>query len=127
MSRPGGTVLRRNGSRALSATPCPHLHPARGPAPDPRTGAVMPIAPSARVHPTAVVSPEADVGEGADVGPHVVIEGEVRVGAGSVLRPGCCLIGPLTMGRHNTVYSGAVLGERPQHVKYNGEPTRLEI
>ncbi len=87
----------------------------------------MPIAPSARVHPTAVVSPEADVGEGALVGPHVVLEGEVRVGAGCVLRPGCCLIGPLTMGCHNTVYSGAVLGERPQHVRYNDEPTRLEI
>jgi len=87
----------------------------------------MPIAPSARVHPTAVVAPEADVGEGVQVGPHVVIEGEVRVGAGCVLRPGSCLIGPLTMGRHNTVYSGAVLGERPQHTKYNDEPTRLEV
>jgi UDP-N-acetylglucosamine acyltransferase len=87
----------------------------------------MPIAPSARVHPTAVVAPEADVGEGAVVGPHVVLEGAVRVGAGCVLRPGCCLIGPLTLGCHNTVYSGAVLGERPQHVKYNGEPTGLEV
>src|SRR5438477_41581 len=76
---------------------------------------------------TAGVAPEADVGEGVQVGPHVVIEGEVRVGAGCVLRPGCCLIGPLTLGRHNTVYSGAVLGERPQHTKYNDEPTRLEI
>ncbi len=87
----------------------------------------MPIAPSARIHPTAVVAPEADLGEGVEVGPHVVIEGEVRVGAGCVLRPGCTLIGPLTMGCHNSVYSGAVLGERPQHTKYNGEPTRLEI
>jgi UDP-N-acetylglucosamine acyltransferase len=87
----------------------------------------MPIARSARVHPTAVIAPEADVGEGVEVGPYVVLEGEVRVGAGCVLRPGCCLIGPLTLGCHNAVYGGAVLGERPQHVKYNGEPTRLEI
>ena len=87
----------------------------------------MPIAPSARVHPTAVIAPEADVGEGVEVGPHVVLEGAVRVGEGCVLRPGCCLIGPLSLGRHNTVYGGAVLGERPQHVHYKGEPTRLEI
>jgi UDP-N-acetylglucosamine acyltransferase len=87
----------------------------------------MPIAPSARIHPTAILAPEAEVGADVEVGPHVVIEGEVQIGAGSVLRPGVHLIGPLTMGCHNTVFSGAVLGERPQHIKYAGEPTRLVI
>ena len=87
----------------------------------------MPIAQSARIHPTAVVAPEADLGEDVQVGPYVVIEGEVRVGVGCVLRPGAHLIGPLTMGCHNTVYSGAVLGERPQHLKYTDEPTRLVL
>ena len=87
----------------------------------------MPIAQSARIHPSAVVDPEADLAEHVQVGPHVVIEGQVTVGAGCVLRPGVHLIGPLTMGRHNVVFSNAVLGERPQHLKYAGEPTRLEI
>jgi UDP-N-acetylglucosamine acyltransferase len=31
------------------------------------------------------------------------------------------------MGRGNHVYSGAVLGEQPQHTQYKGEPTSLEI
>jgi UDP-N-acetylglucosamine acyltransferase len=31
------------------------------------------------------------------------------------------------MGRGNVVYSGAVLGERPQHLRYNNEETSLEI
>jgi UDP-N-acetylglucosamine acyltransferase len=31
------------------------------------------------------------------------------------------------MGRDNTVFSGAVLGEQPQHLKYDGEPTGVEI
>jgi UDP-N-acetylglucosamine acyltransferase len=57
----------------------------------------------------------------------VVIEGPVRVGPGCVFRPGVHLIGPLTMGCHNTVFSHAVLGEQPQHLKYRGEPTRLEV
>ena len=87
----------------------------------------MPIAPSARVHPSAVIDPRADVGPDVEVGPHVVIEGEVRVGAGCVLRPGVHLFGPLTMGCHNEVYSHAVLGERPQHLKYAGEATGVEI
>jgi UDP-N-acetylglucosamine acyltransferase len=33
----------------------------------------------------------------------------------------------MTLGQGNIVYSGAVLGERPQHIKYNDEPTTLEI
>jgi UDP-N-acetylglucosamine acyltransferase len=87
----------------------------------------MPIAPSAHLHATAVVSAEADLAEDVQVGPHVVIEGLVRVGPGCVIRPGAHLIGPLTMGRNNTVFSHAVLGEQPQHLKYAGEQTRLEV
>jgi UDP-N-acetylglucosamine acyltransferase len=87
----------------------------------------MTIAQSARIHSTAVIAPEAELGEEVQVDPHVVIEGEVHIGRGCVLRPGAHLIGPLTMGCHNTVYSGAVLGERPQHLQYAGEPTRLVI
>jgi UDP-N-acetylglucosamine acyltransferase len=87
----------------------------------------MPIAQSARVHPTALVAPEADLGDDVQVGPYVVIEGPVRVGAGCVLRAGCRLVGPLTMGRDNTVFSNAVLGEQPQHLRYAGEATRVEI
>jgi UDP-N-acetylglucosamine acyltransferase len=87
----------------------------------------MPIAQSARIHPTAIIDPAADLGEGVEVGPFVVIEGEVRVGAGTVLRAGAHLVGPLTMGCHNSVFSHAILGERPQHAKFNGEPTQLII
>jgi UDP-N-acetylglucosamine acyltransferase len=68
---------------------------------------------SCRIHPTAVIS--------------AVIEGKVIIGDDTVLRPGACLFGPMTLGRGNSVYSGAVLGERPQHLKYNNEPTSVEI
>jgi UDP-N-acetylglucosamine acyltransferase len=87
----------------------------------------MPIAPSARVHPTALVSPEAELGDNVEVGPYVVIEGRVRVGSGCILRPHVHLCGPLTLGAGNLVFSGTVLGERPQHLKYNDEPTGLEV
>jgi UDP-N-acetylglucosamine acyltransferase len=87
----------------------------------------MPIRPSARIHPTAVISPDADLAEDVEVGPFVVIEGAVSVGPGCLVRPHAHLIGPLTMGRGNKVFGGAVLGERPQHLRYNDEPTCLEI
>jgi UDP-N-acetylglucosamine acyltransferase len=87
----------------------------------------MPIRSSARIHATAVISAEADLADDVEVGPFVVIEGPVRVGSGCVIRPHAHLIGPLTLGRGNQVYTGAVLGERPQHLKYNGEPTSVEV
>jgi UDP-N-acetylglucosamine acyltransferase len=87
----------------------------------------MPIAHSARVHPSAVVDPRADLGDEVTVGPHAVIEADVRVGPGCKIGPGVHLLGMLTMGQGNEVYSHAVLGDRPQHLKYQGEPTRVEI
>lgn len=82
---------------------------------------------SARIHPTAVISAEAELADDVVVGPFAVIEGAVKIGPGCVLRPHVHLCGPLTMGAGNQVFGGAVLGERPQHMKYNDEPTRTEI
>lgn len=87
----------------------------------------MAIAPSARIHPSAVISPEADIGDNVEIGAHAVIEGRVKIGPDCLIRPLAHLIGPLTMGRGNQVYSGAVIGERPQHMKYHDEPTGVEI
>jgi UDP-N-acetylglucosamine acyltransferase len=87
----------------------------------------MSSSPGPRIHPTAIISPEAELHESVVVGAHVVIEGKVIVGPDCVFRPHALVCGPLTMGTGNTVYSGAVLGERPQHLKYNDEPTSTEI
>ena len=87
----------------------------------------MPNGQTGRIHPTALIASEAELADDVVVGPYAVIEGPVKLGAGSVLRPHVVLCGPLTMGCNNTVFSGAVLGEQPQHLKYNGEPTRVEI
>jgi UDP-N-acetylglucosamine acyltransferase len=80
-----------------------------------------------RIHPTALISPEADLADDVLVGPYAIIEGRVKLGPGCVLRPRAHLIGPLTMGKNNHVYGNAILGERPQHFKYADEPTGVEI
>jgi UDP-N-acetylglucosamine acyltransferase len=87
----------------------------------------MPIASSAHIHPTALISADAEIGENVQVGPYVIIEGPVRVGPDCVLKSGAHLFGPMTMGQGNVVHSHAVLGEQPQHLRYRGEPTLLEI
>jgi UDP-N-acetylglucosamine acyltransferase len=83
--------------------------------------------PSVRIHPTAVIWPEAELAGDVVVGPYVIIEGRVRIGPGCIIRPHVHLCGPLTMGSGNIVYTGCVLGEQPQHLKYKDEPTGVEI
>jgi UDP-N-acetylglucosamine acyltransferase len=79
------------------------------------------------IHPTAVISPDADLALDVQVGPYAIIEGSVRVGPGSIIEGHACLSGPMTMGRENFVGHGAVLGKGPQHKGYRGEPTMLRI
>jgi UDP-N-acetylglucosamine acyltransferase len=87
----------------------------------------MPIPSSTRIHATAIIAPEAELAVDVEIGPYAVIEGPVRIGPGCLIRPFAHLIGPLSMGCNNQVFSGAILGERPQHLKYNNEPTSVEI
>ncbi len=87
----------------------------------------MSTAPNPRIHPTAVISPEAELGEDVQIGPYAVIEGRVRIGPGCIIRPHAHLCGRLTIGKRNIVFAGVVLGEEPQHLKYNQEPTSVEI
>ena len=69
-----------------------------------------------RIHPTAIISSAAELAGDVEVGANAIIEGHVKIGPDCVIRPGAYLYGPLTMGRGNTVFTGAVLGDKPQHV-----------
>ena len=66
---------------------------------------------AASIHPSAVISPEAELADNVEIGAHAVIEGRVKIGVGCVIRPGAYLFGPLAMGPDNTVFTGAVLGQ----------------
>jgi UDP-N-acetylglucosamine acyltransferase len=87
----------------------------------------MDVTASPRIHPTALISAEAELAPDVEVGAFVVIEGKVRIGPGCVIRPRAHLVGPLTMGKGNTVFGNVVIGERPQHFQYKGEPTGVVI
>ncbi len=80
-----------------------------------------------RIHPTAVVSPDARLADDVTVGPFTIIEGAVTLGPGCKVGPHCHLIGPLAVGRGNRFHAGCVIGDEPQHLGYKGEATRTEI
>ena len=80
-----------------------------------------------RIHPTAVIDERAQLADDVIVGAKCVVGGPVVMGAGCVLHPQAMVTGHTTMGAGNIVYPGAVVGAEPQDLKYDGEPTRLEI
>jgi UDP-N-acetylglucosamine acyltransferase len=79
------------------------------------------------VHPTAIVHPDATLGPGVSVGPYAVIDARVTVGPKCVIGPHVYLTGFTTIGSHNHFHAGCVIGDAPQDLKYDGEPTRLRI
>ena len=82
---------------------------------------------SSRIHPTAIVSPDAELADSVVVGPFCVVERGVKLGAECVLGPRVHLIGELEVGPGNRFFTGCVIGEAPQHLGYKGELTRTLI
>ena len=64
------------------------------------------------VHPTAIVDPSADLGEGVCIGAGCVIGKRVRIGDGTVLYPNVTIFDDSSLGRGCTIWSGTVIRER---------------
>jgi UDP-N-acetylglucosamine acyltransferase len=79
------------------------------------------------IHPTAVVSPRAELGAGVSVGPYAVIEDEVVIGEGCEIAAHAVIKQFTTLGTRNRVFEQAVLGGEPQDLKFKGERSRLII
>jgi UDP-3-O-[3-hydroxymyristoyl] glucosamine N-acyltransferase len=79
---------------------------------------LVPPAPiAAGIHPTAIISPTAQIARGVAVGPYGVIEGNVKVGEGTEIGAFCFLGRGAQVGAHCrlyprvTLYAGACLGD----------------
>ncbi len=79
------------------------------------------IAPTARVHPDAVI------GEGAAIGEYVVIEQDVVIGAGCRLEPYVYVKRWTTLGERNEISAGTVLGTDPLDKNFPGDRSYLKI
>jgi len=86
-------------------------------------------APEAKVavHPTAIISPEAELASDVEVGPYVVIDGRVRIGAGCRILPHAYITGWTEMGEGNVVHPGAVVGGEPQDLAFKGGESYCRI
>lgn len=79
------------------------------------------------IHPTAIIEPGAKVGRDVEIGPYCLVGGSVVLGDGCKLHHHATVEGCTTLGEGCEVFPQAVLGCRPQDLKFGGERTLLEI
>jgi len=81
----------------------------------------------AKIHPTAIVDPKAELDASVTVGPYTLVGPDVKVGAGTTIAGHVVIEGHTTIGRDNRIFQFASIGAANQDKKYQGEPTRLVI
>lgn len=75
----------------------------------------------------AIIHPSAKLAKGVTVGPGTVIGADVEIGENTWIGPHVVIQGPTQIGKNNRIFQFASVGDEPQDITYQGEPTRLEI
>jgi UDP-N-acetylglucosamine acyltransferase len=73
------------------------------------------------------IDPRAEIGDEVYIGPFCVIGPHVSVGDGCRLENSVTLMGHVTLGQHNHLYPGVVIGAEPQDLSYGGTDTQVLI
>ena len=82
---------------------------------------------TARIHPTAIVSDDAQIGADVEIGPYAIVGEGCTIGDGCVIAPRAMLERNVILGARVKVGAGSILGGDPQDLKFGGEHTTVEI
>lgn len=80
------------------------------------------------IHPSSVISKEAEIGENVTIGPFCVIRGRVKLGDGCILDSHVSIghdYGVVEIGKNNRFCAGAAVGGPPQDLSYRNDPTKF--
>ncbi|MCR9199866.1 MAG: acyl-ACP--UDP-N-acetylglucosamine O-acyltransferase [Planctomycetaceae bacterium] len=80
-----------------------------------------------KISPLSQVDPAATLGKGVVVGPFCVVGPRVTIGDFTELTSHVVLMGNTTLGCHNKLYPGCVIGGEPQDVSYQESQTKVII
>ncbi len=79
------------------------------------------------IHPSAIISDSATIGNNVTIGPYCVINDNVTIGDNCTLKSHVVIDGYTTIGQDNTFFPFASIGQLTQDLKYKEEPTYLII
>src|SRR5579872_4880549 len=86
-----------------------------------------PIVTDVSIHPSAVIDASATIESGVEIGPFCVVGRNVTLGAGTVLHAHAIVEQNTRIGINCEIFPGAIVGGRPQDLKYKNEETFLDI
>jgi UDP-N-acetylglucosamine acyltransferase len=79
------------------------------------------------IHSTAVIHPDAQIGDGCEIGPYCVIGEHVVLGPGCRLHSHVVVDGHTRLGKENRIFPFATIGLQTQDLKWKGGTTWTEI
>ena len=79
------------------------------------------------IHPTAIISPKSELGEGVSIGPYTLVGDHVQIGANTVIGPHVQVEKWTTIGEDCQIFFGATLGNPSKDLKYSGGRSFVRI
>lgn len=79
------------------------------------------------IHPTAIISSDAQIEENVTIGPYTIIGPEVRIGKHTAIGPHVVIERLTEIGESCKIEQFAAIGGDPQDLKYRGEKTKVII
>jgi len=79
------------------------------------------------IHPTAIISSDAQIEENVTIGPYSIIGPEVRIGKHTAIGPHVVIERLTEIGESCKIEQFAAIGGDPQDLKYRGEKTKVII
>lgn len=79
------------------------------------------------IHPTAIVSKKADIGNNISVGPYAIIEENVEIGDDCIIGPHAVIYNGARIGNRVKIHQSASIAHIPQDLKFGNEETLFII
>jgi UDP-N-acetylglucosamine acyltransferase len=79
------------------------------------------------IHPTAIVSPKAEIGRDVSIGAYSIIGDEVILHDENQVGSHCVIEGPSEFGKGNIFFPFVSSGQAPHDLKYKGEKSLLRV
>ncbi len=79
------------------------------------------------IHSSAIIHPKSKIGKNVEIGPFSIIENNVSIGDNTIIGPNVLIRKFCDIGEECKIFNGAVLGEVPMDLKFNGEKSKLII
>ena len=79
------------------------------------------------IHPQAIIDPSARIADDVSIGPFCVIDADVEIDSGTTVASHVVINGPTRIGKDNEIFQFASIGEKPQDLKFDNEPTELIV